>query len=140
MRFLKRKWGYGFDDVNEDDGLYWAATGLQLGCTGLSFLVCKHNTIFNNNREGSPAPRRRIDSKQMLNLPDGAERRLLVFVIMITMMVVMMTTMIVVMMMPMMVVIMITMMVVMMITIMVVMMITMMVMMMVAKLYYTSFR
>ena len=81
-----------------------------------------NNNNNNDNREGSPAPRRRIDSKQMLNLPDGAERRLLVFVIMITMMVVMM--------MPMMVVMMITMMVMMMITMMVVMTITMMVVMM----------
>ena len=81
MRFLKRKWGYGFDDVNEDDRLYWAVLGCNwavFDCTGLSSIECKHNTILNNNREGSPAPRRRIDSKQMLNLPDGAERRLLV--------------------------------------------------------------
>ena len=39
--FCKGRWGYGYDDVNEDDELYWAVlgnTGLHyaaLECTGL---------------------------------------------------------------------------------------------------------
>ena len=38
----EKKWVYGFDDVNEDDRLYWAVlvwTGLQLGCSGLHWTV-----------------------------------------------------------------------------------------------------
>ena len=47
--FWKGKWVFGCDDVNENDGLYWAAvgcTGTQMGCTGMYCAVLNCTGLY----------------------------------------------------------------------------------------------